>query len=79
VPDIDSGKQIYTQTCAPCHGERGQGGHGGGVAFAPALDEQQVLDVLSAGRDAMPAFGGTLSVQQMQDVAGYVRERLLQR
>jgi mono/diheme cytochrome c family protein len=77
TPDIDRGKQIYTETCEACHGERGQGGHGGGAAFTTELDAQRVLETVNSGRNAMPAFGGALSVDEMQDVASYVRERLL--
>ncbi len=76
VPDLDNGRSVYDATCAPCHGDRGQGGQGGGVALRRALDEQQILEVVNAGRRAMPAFGGALSLGDMQDVASFVRRGL---
>ncbi len=76
APDLANGRSLFATTCAPCHGDRGQGGHGGGVALTSRLDEQQILEVLNAGRSAMPAFGGTLSLGDMQDVASFVLRTL---
>jgi mono/diheme cytochrome c family protein len=35
-----------------------------------------VLQVVSEGRNAMPAFNGTLTADQMRDVAAYVSQRV---
>jgi mono/diheme cytochrome c family protein len=35
-----------------------------------------VLQVASEGRNAMPAFNGTLTAEQIRDVAAYVSQRL---
>ena len=35
-----------------------------------------VLQVVSEGRNAMPAFNGTLTAEQIRDVAAYVSGRL---
>ena len=54
-----SGKRLYAQNCAACHGDKGQGGHGTGVTFsrprdypilAPALNNPGFL---AAASDAM--------------------------
>jgi quinohemoprotein ethanol dehydrogenase len=75
--NLDNGRSLYSETCVPCHGENGRGGHGGGAPLTAQLGQQQILDVLNAGRDAMPGFGSTLSVDDMQDIAGYVLQRLI--
>jgi mono/diheme cytochrome c family protein len=57
--------EIYPQQCAPCHGPAGEGS-----AFGPALTERPSgvddrLEVITNGSGAMPAFGPTLSQDQI--------------
>ncbi|HEX6998249.1 MAG TPA: PQQ-binding-like beta-propeller repeat protein [Gammaproteobacteria bacterium] len=75
-PDAANGKTVFDTACRFCHGERGEGGHGGGPSLASADDGAAVLQIVSEGRNAMPAFNGTLSPQQIRDVAAYVTETL---
>ncbi len=70
--NLDKGKEIYTTTCVVCHGESGKGGSHGGPAFTPALSRESISNVVTRGRNDMPAFGSALSSEQMQDLAGYV-------
>ena len=74
--NADEGKAVYDRACKFCHGEQGEGGHGGGPSLQALRDSAVVVQVASGGRNAMPAFGGTLTNEQMRDVAAYVSERL---
>ena len=73
-----TGGQIYAQVCARCHGAD----LGGGVG--PALDDgsdvasqpdSQVRLTIERGSGRMPAFGSTLSAEQIDRVVGFLRER----
>ena len=44
--------------CLACHGEKGEGGDGGGPRLPAMKKRAVVLDAVSEGRNAMPAFGG---------------------
>ena len=70
--DAANGERIYRATCVYCHGDNGQGGEGGGKAIGAQLDVEGVRAVLVSGRDKMPAFGGVMSAEQLEDVATYV-------
>jgi alcohol dehydrogenase (cytochrome c) len=74
LPNRDSGEQIYRSACLYCHGERGQGGEGGGKAISPALGPAVLMQVLRNGRNQMPAFGTSLESEQLQDLAAYVEQ-----
>jgi alcohol dehydrogenase (cytochrome c) len=74
--DIGSGERIYKAACLYCHGERGQGGEGGGKAIPPTLGMEGVLAVLAGGRNQMPAFGAAMTPEQLQDVAAYLLRQL---
>jgi alcohol dehydrogenase (cytochrome c) len=74
--NADNGALVYTTACLACHGEQGEGGHGGGPTLQAMSNAAVVLQVVSEGRNAMPAFNGTLSTEQIRDVAAYVSGRL---
>lgn len=67
-----SGADIYRQACAPCHGNDGKGGHGGGAPLDHARDLASVLATVRDGRKSMPPFGAALSAEQLQAVAEFV-------
>jgi alcohol dehydrogenase (cytochrome c) len=75
--DISSGEKIYKAACIYCHGENGHGGEGGGKAISPTLGVDGVFAVVNSGRDKMPAFGGALSAEQLQDLATFIDRKLL--
>jgi alcohol dehydrogenase (cytochrome c) len=79
VADVANGETIYKAACIYCHGETGQGGEGGGKAIASTLRVEGLFGVLTSGRNAMPAFAATMTVEQRHDVATYVREKLLEK
>jgi len=83
--DARRGKEIFRQSCVACHGP---GGQGNGVlaqllavkmidyttkALAQVSD-QELIDTITKGRGQfMPAWTGTLSSEEIKDVAAYVR------
>lgn len=75
TPDNANGTTVYADNCAVCHGDTGGGGTGPKLAGAAyALDK--VIDSVFNGNEAMPTFGGSLSDQEIADVAAYVTEDL---
>ena len=74
--DVVNGEKIYRSACVYCHGDHGQGGEGGGKAISPTLGIDGVASVLRAGRNQMPAFDASLTVEQLNDVATFVHQRL---
>ncbi len=76
--DLEAGHQIFVANCAACHS-------GGNNAIMPektlqkaVLEENSMYDVeaittqVKNGKNAMPAFGGKLSDDDIDDVANYV-------
>jgi alcohol dehydrogenase (cytochrome c) len=76
--DPDAGEQIYLDNCSTCHGADGRGGNGGPdlTTIPTAKQLQQVIAQITNGGGGMPAFGGTLTDQQIRDVAAYVVQRI---
>ena len=81
--DYKRGAQVYTQTCASCHGPQGLGQYTGNQAVFPALWGPQsfnwgagmgsIQNAAEFVRANMPlGQGGSLSVQQAWDVAAYI-------
>jgi mono/diheme cytochrome c family protein len=74
--DPVAGKEIFLggSGCGGCHTLADAGTTG---TVGPVLDEakpsyDKVVDRVTNGQGAMPSFSGTLSEQQIQDVAAYV-------
>ena len=74
---LEQGEVVYQETCADCHGERGD-------ALVPGVDLRDValftnnsLDdfyaVITKGKGSMPALEGTLSENERFAAAAYVR------
>ncbi len=76
--DIGNGKNVFTANCSACHA-------GGNNVIMPektlkkdALETNQMNSVkaityqVTNGKNAMPAFGGRLSDNDIEDVANYV-------
>jgi cytochrome c551 len=75
-----SGAEVFSQSCASCHGQDGEGGIGpqlgdGAVAEAyPDIEDQ--IAVITNGRGNMPSFEGQLEPEQIEAVAPFEREEL---
>jgi high-affinity iron transporter len=84
--DIAAGRQIFTESCASCHGSRALGDGPmartlptaipaiGSATATPHLTPTLAYDVASVGigGTAMPAFGESLTDQQRWEVVNYV-------
>jgi len=84
--DARRGAELYAQQCAICHGEGGQGLDASPAAphGAPSLNNPVFLEAASDGfiryaiakgrrGTAMPAFEGTLTEQQIDDLVAFIR------
>jgi alcohol dehydrogenase (cytochrome c) len=73
-----AGQSIFAANCAVCHGAQGTGGNGGPdlTSSSIARNMAQVVQQVSNGGGAMPAFKGQLSNQQINDVAAYVSSKI---
>jgi alcohol dehydrogenase (cytochrome c) len=76
--DLAQGKRLYSQLCSGCHGDAGTGGMGNGASLINAgRDAQLVANTAWTGKNnTMPSFRGTLSPQQLRDVAHYISGEL---
>ena len=74
-PDA-TGAELYSQFCARCHAADLSGGIGPAMGAGSELVERPdtyILDVTANGRGAMPAFSRTLSDDQIQRLANFIR------
>ena len=71
-PNLASGAEVFRQTCVPCHGPDGMGGHGGGAPLNKVTDLKTVMHKIDTGGETMPPFSKSLSAQQILDVSAYV-------
>ncbi len=76
--DLSHGKQIFASNCAACHIGGGNVVNGAKTLKQADLDANGMASVeaittqVTNGKNAMPAFKGRLSDQDMADVAAYV-------
>lgn len=76
---IALGAEVYTENCASCHGDQGQGHL---VEPAPALDNSehawhhpdgQIQDLIINGGSMMPSFGDKLGNEEIEAVIRYIQ------
>lgn len=76
----DLGAQVFADNCAGCHGADGQGGTGPKLADGAVVEHYPDIDdqrsVIEEGRGQMPAWGLSLSGEEIDAVVRYTRERL---
>jgi mono/diheme cytochrome c family protein len=77
APNPDGGRVTYSTACVTCHGEDGQGGTHGGIALTNALTVGAIVNVVTNGRNDMPAYGTVMSRDELQDLAAYLLQHLL--
>lgn len=72
--ELQKGKQTFETTCSTCHGLDGGGAMGPNIQGIPfRLGVDAVTNVIKNGMPGgMPAFGGQLDAQQIQQVVGYL-------
>jgi len=75
--DVGKGAQIYAAQCLSCHGRDGVSVMPGAPNFARNEGLMQpdaaLLASIKAGKNAMPAYVGILSDQEIFDVIAYMR------
>ena len=73
-----SGKEIYSQRCANCHGEDGQGASGPSMeGVADRLTRDEHIEIVTDGRNGkMPAWGDNLTKEEIEAVVDYERDVL---
>ena len=76
-PDPDAtGAELYSQFCSRCHAADLSGGIGPAMGAGSELVERPdsyIADVTANGRGAMPAFGRTLSDDQIERLVEFIR------
>jgi heme/copper-type cytochrome/quinol oxidase subunit 2/cytochrome c5 len=74
--DAAAGTEIFAENCAVCHGADGLGGGGGpDLTTMPKAKEQAgAEEQVTNGGGGMPPFKGTLSEEEIANVAAYVVE-----
>jgi cytochrome c5 len=72
--NAEAGKEIFVANCGTCHTlqEAGTSGNVGPVLDQISLDHDAVVQQVTNGGGGMPPFQGTLSEQEIQDVAAFV-------
>ncbi|MDD7986437.1 c-type cytochrome [Lentisphaera marina] len=76
--DIKRGQQVFTQFCANCHGDKGQGLVGPNLTDKEILHGSSKVEIEKVIREgvlakAMPAWGTILNEQQISDASDYVK------
>ena len=86
VAAADLGTKVFVTRCALCHGPDGRGDGPGAVALKPkprnfhdkaymsGRTDAQLLEVIHAGKGAMPKWGGVLTEAEITAVLAHVRE-----
>lgn len=78
--DVALGAHVYETTCVSCHGPSGQGRVGPAIGAGRAREvfpERRVLlDLVTSGRNRMPAFSQTLTPGEIGAVVDHVRDDL---
>jgi mono/diheme cytochrome c family protein len=70
-----SGKHLYEENCARCHGITGHGNaaHFDDPAFQKLLTDAQIKQTIHNGNGNMPAFGNTFNDAQISSLITYLR------
>ncbi|HVX33797.1 MAG TPA: PQQ-binding-like beta-propeller repeat protein [Solirubrobacterales bacterium] len=79
APDAEAGKEVFAENCSVCHGATGHGGNGGpDLRTMPKAKEQAgAEEQVTNGGGGMPPFKGTLSEEEIANVAAYVVEDIV--
>jgi mono/diheme cytochrome c family protein len=77
--DPGAGAEVFANNCSICHGADGKGGNGGpDLTTQPkAKTEAGAIEQVTNGGGGMPAFGGQLSEEEIEDVASYVVQKIV--
>ena len=81
--DIDNGASVFAGNCAACHAggnnviqnEKTLRKEALDQYLAGGLKEASIVTQVTNGKNAMPAFGGRLDAEAIDDVAAYVYDQ----
>jgi mono/diheme cytochrome c family protein len=76
--NAELGAAVFGENCSTCHGATGHGGNGGPdlTTMPLAQSEKGAIQQVTNGGGGMPAFGGTLSEEEIENVAAYVAQEI---
>lgn len=78
--------EIFKRQCVACHGKKGEGDGPAAAAMNPRpadltdperigdRTDDELVDVLTNGKGAMPSFGSLLDSEEIKAMVGYIRE-----
>ena len=78
-----AGETLFKTKCAACHGPDGKGESAMakklgvrnlGSAEVQGQSDAQLTDIVTKGKDKMPAFEGKLTKEQIGQLVAYIRE-----
>jgi cytochrome c6 len=73
----------YKAKCAGCHGADGKGNTGPGKALGvhdftsnavTKMSDADLINIVTAGKNKMPAYGKSLKDTEIKDLVAYIRE-----
>lgn len=75
---LERGSSVFKASCEPCHGEEGKGAPPTSLSLAemaPTVTDKTLADFTTGGNVGlrMPAFGKSLTPEQIKDVIAYIR------
>ena len=71
------GAELWSGTCAKCHGTDGEGGYGPRIAGTGLVEDEEAIErLLREGRGEMPPVGRDWDDTQMDALTGYLKENL---
>lgn len=81
--DLDNGALVFAGNCAACHAggnnviqtEKTLRKDALTAYLAGGLKPESIVTQVTNGKNAMPAFGGRLDDEEIQDVAAYVYDQ----
>jgi mono/diheme cytochrome c family protein len=76
--NVEAGTVIFSENCSVCHGATGHGGNGGPdlTTMPLAQTEEGAIQQVTNGGGGMPSFSGTLSEEEIENVAAYVVQEI---
>jgi alcohol dehydrogenase (cytochrome c) len=79
APNAEAGEEVFSEQCSVCHGADGLGGNGGpDLTTMPKAKEQKgAEEQVKLGGGGMPGFEGSLSEEEIANVAAYVVESVV--
>jgi len=73
----DAGRDVYTEHCAPCHGERLDAtGAAPDLKLLRADQKTRFDEMVRNGKGQMPAWEGMISDEEIGQIWAYIRSRV---